>query len=276
VTFEPTPTQVFSKEPPYNLRLTTEAERLRLLEVFCLHEVCILDFSRPELRATKAADFVRDVLHDWLGAKAICGASDHRMGSDHAGWDELAEIAHGLGMEAIVLPAELGPGGVVSSTKIRELVWEGRMEEAAGLLGRDYTVLAEVEAGQQVGRELGFPTANLAVPAEKLLPPEGVYAGWAQGEALGHGPLEAPGFEGAWPAATNIGRCPTIGENRERTFEAHVLDWAGDAYGAEITVGLMRRLRGEECFPSQKALVRQIADDVAAVRELAAGAYARI
>jgi len=79
------------------------------------------------------------------------------------------------------------------------------MEEAAGLLGRDYTVLAEVEAGQQVGRELGFPTANLAVPAEKLLPPEGVYAGWAQGEALGHGPLDVPGFEGAWPAATNIG-----------------------------------------------------------------------
>ena len=276
VTFEPTPTQVFSKEPPYNLRLTTEAERLRLLEVFCLHEVCILDFGEPELRATTAADFLRDVLHDWLGATAICGAPDHRMGSDHAGWAELADIAHGLGMHAIVIPAESELGGVVSSTKIRELVWEARMEEAAMLLGRDYTVLAEVEPGAQVGRELGFPTANLAVPAEKLLPPDGVYAGWAHGEALGSGPLEVPGFDGAWPAATNLGTCPTIREGLSRTFETHVLDWAGDAYGAEITVGLMKRLRGEERFPSVEALTKQIEEDVAAVRQLAAGAYARI
>ncbi len=150
------------------------------------------------------------------------------------------------------------------------------MEDASVLLGRDYTVLAEVEAGAQVGRGLGFPTANLAVPTEKLLPPDGVYAGWAQGEALGRGPLEVPGFEGAWPAATNLGSCPTIGDDHSRTFETHVLDWTGNAYGAEITVGLVKRLRGEECFPSQEALGRQIEEDVATVRELASGAYARV
>jgi riboflavin kinase/FMN adenylyltransferase len=276
VTFEPVPTQVFSEEPPYNLRLTTEQERLRLLEVFCLDEVCILDFSLPELRAMRAEDFVREVLHDGLGARAICGAPDHRMGSDHAGWDELAEIARGLGMEALVVEVEEGPGGVVSSTKIRELVWEGRMEEAAELLGRDYTVLGKVETGEAVGRGLGFPTANLEILAEKLLPPDGVYGGWVQGEALGDGPLDVPRFGGAWPAATNLGSCPTVKDAHSRTFEAHIIDWAGNAYGAELTVGLRLRLRGEECFPSQEALMAQIGEDVGAIRRLATAAYPRL
>jgi riboflavin kinase/FMN adenylyltransferase len=275
VTFEPVPAQVFAAGPPHNRRLTTAAERLALLSRFRLDEVCILDFSGPELRRLTAAEFIAGVLREGLGATGVCGSRDHRMGSDRAGWTEIAEAARSLGMEAVGIEAVADGEAEVSSTAIRELVWAGDVAAARELLGRDYTLTGITVPGAGLGRELGFATANLETPPEKLLPAEGVYTGWMTGADLGDGPLDVPGFGRAWPAATNVGRCPTLSDEGAMTVEAHAVGWEGELYGSELTVGLTARLRGEERFASVEELRAQVGRDVEVAVEIATRLYGR-
>lgn len=153
-----------------------------------------------------------------------------------------------------VPPLELG-GDVVSSTRVRECVASGDLERAASLLGRPFSLAGEVVEGDRLGRQLGFPTANLAVPG-LALPPLGVYAAVAvvDGERR--------------LAAVNIGRRPTVDPGASGIrVEAHVLDFTGDLYGRRMELELHGRVRGEERFPSRDALVAGIARDVAGVRE---------
>ncbi|MCX7599918.1 MAG: bifunctional riboflavin kinase/FMN adenylyltransferase [Armatimonadetes bacterium] len=274
VTFEPLPAQVFASVPPHNRRLTTYAERLRLLQHFCLDEVCILDFTQERLQRLTARQFLQQVLRDVLGAAGLCGSHSHRMGSDRVAWRDLTAMATELGMEAIVVEPVRVRGEQPSSTHIRQLVWAGEMSKANKMLGRDYAVTGVSVPGQGRGRTLGFPTANLEVPPEKLLPTEGVYAGWATGEVLGDGPLEVPGVGPAWPAAMNVGTCPTIKGEANVTLEVHVIGWDGTTYGHELTVGVTERLRGEQCFEDVESLRSQIAVDVARARLLGIRRYA--
>ncbi len=267
VTFEPTPAQFFSPGPPHNLRLSPGDERLELLRELCIDEVCVLDFSLSEVRRMTAAEFLQRVLRQWLGAVAICGSGSHDLGSDRVPWPQVAEMARQLGLEPVAADLQLSGGRVISSTEIRELVWQGRVEDAARLLGRDYTVTGIVGTGKQAGVRLGFPTANLEPPPEKLLPADGVYAGWAAGEALGSGPLQQPA--GAWPAAINIGRCPTVGGQSCRTFEVHIIGWSGELRGQKITTGFIRRLRSERRFAGIEDLRERIAADVRVAEAIA-------
>lgn len=271
VTFEPLPAQVFSAEPPHNLRLTTGPERLDLFAHFGLDEVCVLDFARPELRSLTAEAFLREIAAGWLGAAGLLGSASHTMGSDQQPWPVLARLARAAGLEVFqVEPVSLS-STPISSTRIRQLVWQGRVAEAAELIGRDYTGSGLVVPGTGTGRTLGFPTLNLELAPDKLLPAGGVYAGWAWGEALGPGPLTLPFAGRAWPAAINIGTCPTrtaagtsetLPAAPDRTVEAFLLDWRGDAVGQPVLLGFTRRLRAERRFPDLEALRRQIQRDV--------------
>ena len=142
----------------------------------------------------------------------------------------------------------------VSSTRIRTLVSEGRMGEARELLGRPYTLTGTVMANRRIGRRLGYPTANLEA-GEQLLPPDGVYATFAEVEGVSR------------PAVTNVGRNPP-GEGKRRPVETYLLNEDMSLYGAELSVAFLARLREEETFPSLEALSRQIGRDVEAAKKV--------
>ena len=151
-----------------------------------------------------------------------------------------------------------GDGGKVSSTAIRKALAAGDLESANRWLGRHHEVRGVVDHGDKRGRELGFPTANVAVPAEILLPADGIYAGWYERP---DGSVHA--------AAISLGRRPTFHPEADTSLlEAHLLDFEGDLYGEEARVRFVARLRGEERFASVDALVAQMARDCAAARAL--------
>jgi riboflavin kinase/FMN adenylyltransferase len=164
-----------------------------------------------------------------------------------------------LGFEVIGLVLEAAPGGTIySSTRIRELLADGDVEAAATLLGRPLEVRGTVVEGDRRGRELGFPTANVAVPARCCVPADGIYAGSFRG---------ADGIERM--ASISLGRRPTFYESADTSLlEAYVLDYDGDLYGQSVAVRFVRRLRGEVRFESADALITQIAQDVEATRRV--------
>jgi riboflavin kinase/FMN adenylyltransferase len=153
------------------------------------------------------------------------------------------------------VPAFRVESEVVSSTAIREAVARGDFAKAARFLGREYAVMGRVIEGQKLGRQLGFPTANVEVENEQL-PPLGVYAVQAR-------------LDGAWlPAVANLGRRPTVAENAEPNLEVHLLDWSGDCYGQDMEVRFIQLLRDEMKFDGLEALKAQIAVDVEAARQV--------
>jgi riboflavin kinase/FMN adenylyltransferase len=149
----------------------------------------------------------------------------------------------------------------VNSTRIRQLLAEGEVEEARVLLGRPFTARGVIASGDRRGRELGFPTANLA-PETEILPGPGVYYGHLRCLATNGRPPDK-----ALPAVTNVGYRPTFRDGRDLVAEAHVLDFSGDLYGVEVDLTFEGRIRGERRFESVDALRAQIARDVAVARE---------
>jgi riboflavin kinase/FMN adenylyltransferase len=164
-----------------------------------------------------------------------------------------------LGFEVLGVGLEAAPGGTIySSTHIRELLAEGDVDGAAALLGRPHEVRGTVVEGDRRGRELGFPTANVAVPGRVCLPADGIYAGTY---------VDAKGVER--PAAISLGRRPTFYVDAQMSLlEAHLLDFDGDLYGQPAKVRFVERLRGEERFDSVEALVDQIERDVEQTRKV--------
>ena len=159
------------------------------------------------------------------------------------------------GISVVQVGEVLGGAAAVSSSRIRGLVVAGDVGEAASLLGRPYFMDATVEHGEEVGRHLGFPTANLSIAGDKCLPAAGVYAMWVR-------------VDGTWHmAATNVGYRPTFGGDR-LTVEAFLLDFSGDLYGRDVRAVFVERLREERNYPNVEELVVQIGADVDAVRAL--------
>ena len=152
------------------------------------------------------------------------------------------------------MPAYKKGGRIISSSLIRELVKMGEVRKAASLLGKDYRIKGRVVKGASVGREIGFPTANLKVTSE-LVPKNGVYAVYATVEGVRHA------------AALNIGTAPTFGV-RESTIEVHILDFNGDIYGRKMAVSFVRRLRDEKTFKTKAALISRIRKDAERAREI--------
>ena len=222
----------------------------------------VLEFDRR--RASQEAEsFVTDLLGEALGARLVVVGEDFHFGRGRRGNVALlAAKGAELGFEVAGLPLVdvAGLDGPVSSTAVRRRVAGGDVAGAATLLGRPYEVRGVVAPGERRGRELGYPTANLAVPPEILLPADGVYAGW----------YVRPGGR-AHPAAVGVGRRPTFGAGTPAPLvEANLLDFDGDLYGEAGRVQFTVRLRDDERFESADALVAQMARDVAAARRILA------
>jgi riboflavin kinase/FMN adenylyltransferase len=236
VTFDPHPRIVLGNQVEL---LTTLERRLELLEALGV-EALVVPFT-PELALATPEEFAESVLKR-LGATVVAAGENFRFGRGRTGdMDTLAR----LGFEVRRVPLVEG----VSSSRIRQLVRAGEIEGAAALLGRPPEVEGTVVSGDARGGTLGYPTANLAVPAELIVPAYGIYAG----EAAGH------------RAAVSIGVNPHYG-GEERRVEAFLLDFEGDLYGQRLSVELWQRLRDERAFGSEQELVEQISRDVEAAR----------
>ncbi len=256
VTFEPHPAEVLRPDLAPE-RLTLPGERVEILAQVGLNYLMVLRFDA--LFASRSAEeFIREVVVGRCECRDLVVGHDHGFGRDREGGvDLLHRLGKELGFTVDVIPPVEVDGQRVSSTRVRELVAAGRLTEAARCLGRPYTVSGVVEQGAGRGRELGFPTANLAIPTRKQLPPDGVYAvqvEWAGGVAAG---------------MLNQGHRPTFGDGR-RLLEAHLFGFDGTLYGRTVRVTWVTRLRGVQRFGSVEALQAQLElDRAAAVAALA-------
>lgn len=266
VTFEPIPAQFFAPPEAPPRRLLTREERISLAESLCCDLMLVLRFD-ADVAAWTAERFMRDVLLEGMQARVMMASSNHSMGHDHADMAAMAGIAGRIGLECIEVPLlQLGAFSV-SSSQVRQLLWEGRVGEATALLGRHYSLAGEVVGGRGVARALGFPTANLRPAPEKLVPGDGVYAGLAQIETEA-GNWPAP--HAVWAAAISVGTAPTFNLG-ERLIEAHILtDEPIDVAGRKLRLQFVQRLRDQRRFDSPTELAKQIALDVKLTRELCA------
>jgi len=261
VTFYPSPEVVLSgARPEYLLPLD---ERVRVMHDLGVDLVVVTRFDAAVARMT-GREFMQKLqaalqpVEVWVGEDFALG-----RGRD-ADADVLAQIGADLGYALRVMPRVAASGCVVSSSLIRRLVKEGRVGQAAQCLGRPYTVSGKVVKGAGRGRLLGFPTANLRVPEEKLLPGVGVYCATARAG------------DGTWPAVVNVGSCPTF-HGTEISVEAHLLGFRGELHDQILEVAFVSRIRDERQFEGAEALAEQVQLDIAeAKRRLGSSALAGV
>ncbi len=238
VTFDPHPRIALG----YEVQLLSSLERrLELIAEIGFEEALVIEFDL-ELAQVGPEEFADEVLRP-VGTEVVVAGVNFRFGRGRSG--DLALLER-LGFDVRPLPLEEG----VSSSRIRDLVRAGDVERAARLLGRPYEVEGTVVAGDARGGTLGFPTANLRLDPQLLVPAYGIYAGAAEDHR----------------AAISIGTNPHYG-GEERRIEAHLLDFEGDLYGRRVVLQLWRRLRDEQAFADEEELIAQIAKDVEQTRE---------
>lgn len=263
VTFDRHPASVVRPESAPKL-LTSLDHKLELLEAAGIDYTYVVQFD-AERAHEEAAHFVKEVLVAKLAARCVVVGSDFHFGRRRAGnLALLTELGRTHGFEAfgIDLLGDEAASVVVSSTAIRSAVAAGRVERAAELLGRYHELRGEVQGGDQRGRTIGFPTANVGVPTEMALPADGIYACWY---------LRPDGS--CWPAAVNVGRRPTFYEQADQSLvEAFLIDFSGDLYGERAAVQFVAYQRPELKFDSVDALVAQMTLDVEESRRILAGA----
>ena len=257
LTFEPHPREHFRPDdPPF--RLTLLPAKAEALGALGASVVFALRFDAA-LAAMPAEAFVEEVLHRGIGAKHLaCGpdfAFGHRRGGDTA---FLAREAEKRGIGLTIVPPVMDDGAQISSTHIRRLLQDGYPERAARDLGRLHEIRGEVFHGDKLGRELGWPTANILL-GRQLEPARGVYAVTA---VLADGVVV--------PGVANVGRRPTLGGDPVTRLETHLFDWSGDLYGQEIRVRLHAFLRPDATFDGLDALKVAIAADADAARRVLA------
>lgn len=248
VTFDPHPLQVLR---PEGIKLISTCEqKTELIEHAGIDVLVIIPFSMKFAGIT-ADHFVDDILRKTIGVKELVVGYDYAFGKGRAGnIDFLKKQGREKGFSVTVVNAHYEQDMLVSSSKVRELVADGRMADARTLLGRYYQIRGEVQLGQQRGgKEIGFPTANLNMDKEDLIPKMGVYVCQAICDGKCYG------------GVLNIGVNPTFGEDR-LVAETHIFDFNQDIYGKPIKVNLLRFLRGEKKFAGIEELSAQIAKDV--------------
>jgi riboflavin kinase/FMN adenylyltransferase len=249
--------------------LSSLDERLTYFEQLGFNAALILDFDEW-LKNLPAEEFIRQILLERLGIKSVTVGYDHRFGKNRRGDGEMLKLAgqqYGFDVQ-IIDPVRLsteppeGAGQIVSSTLIRKLLAYGDIEQANRLLGRPYSLTGTVEEGLQRGRQLGFPTANLAVEPHRLIPANGTYGGYAD--------LNGTRYR----AVCNIGLCPTFGDQAQKRVEIHLLDYTGDPfYGATLRMSFLHKIRDEHKFPSIDALIHQIEQDCQWVKNTVASPF---
>jgi riboflavin kinase/FMN adenylyltransferase len=254
LTFDPHPTRVLRPEKAPRLILT-QAQKIEILEQAGIGGVAVVRFT-PELSRWDPETFVRVVLAGWLGVSEVWVGANFLFGRERSGtFAVLRDLGQTYGFRADKIDPVCYKDVVVSSTRIRRLIAEGRVDEGAALLGHHYYLDGDVVAGDGRGRQLGFPTANLRTENE-LIPPHGVYASIAR---VG---------TGLYPAVTNVGVRPTFGAAGGAGIEAHLLRGGRDLYGERIRLYFVQRLRDERAFESVDALTRQIEQDCRQVEAL--------
>jgi riboflavin kinase/FMN adenylyltransferase len=227
-------------------------ERARLLHAAGASDVVVFHFTK-EFAALSADEFVRRLTAAGEVRQIFVG-TDFQFGHDRGGdVRTLSAAGSKHAFECVVVPPVTQGGEIVSSTRVRNALLAGDVEDAARLLGRPYSVKGMVVHGDKRGRALGFPTINLAVPPERLLPRDGIYA------------MSVRVRDEEVVAAASLGVRPTFGGG-DRTLEAYLLDWEGDVYGDDIEAAFVKRLRDELRFASAEELSAQIARDVEATR----------
>ncbi|THG32378.1 bifunctional riboflavin kinase/FAD synthetase [Naasia lichenicola] len=238
-------------------------QKLQLLAETGIDATLVLTFDAA-MAAKSPVEFVDEVLVRGLAAQVVMVGPNFRFGARGAGDGAmLQELGAERGFEAVVAPIRESDGDAVSSSRIRRLLDEGDVARAAQLLGREPLVHGIVVHGLKRGRELGFPTANLAAEAVGFAPGDGVYAGWFTDHSV-------PGTP-RYPAAISVGTNPTFDDVSRKTIEAHVLDRTLDLYGHEVDVTFAARIRGMVAYDGVGPLIAQMGRDVQDARELLAG-----
>jgi riboflavin kinase/FMN adenylyltransferase len=254
MTFDPHPPRVLrpDKAPPL---LMTKDQRIEALSRSGMQGIAVVRFT-PELSRWEPETFVRTVLVEWLHVVEVWVGANFLFGHDRAGnFSVLRSLGARYGFRAEKIDPVRYKDFVVSSTRIRRLVTEGRVDEAGALLGHHYFIDGVVQRGAGRGRELGFPTANLQTDNE-LPPPVGVYATTATIDGIVH------------PSVTNIGLRPTFGDVQRPVIETHIFDLSRDLYGDTVRLSFVQRLRDERAFPDVDALRAQIEADCRSARRL--------
>lgn len=254
LTFDPHPQEVLHRNNTSIDLLTTIDERLVLLESSGVDETLVIRFSL-EFAKIPYNDFFRNVLIKELGTNAMVVGFNHAFGKNREGDTEHLRM---LGSDHGVIVEEVRPliinGVSISSTKIRHALLEGNLLLANEFLGRHYELSGIVEQGDKLGRTIGYPTANILVPAHKLIPCDGVYAGFAIADGVPH------------PAAISIGMRPTIASDGLRKVEAYLLDFDGNLYGKSMTIKFLSYIRPQVKYDSIEALKAGIDGDILKVR----------
>lgn len=248
VSFNPHPRSFFSgRTQPLLTPLPEKAEQLTAIGI---EQLVLLPFTE-KLANLSPRQFVQSILVEQLQAKFISVGQDFCFGHQRRGnVQDLQNLGQEFGITVAIAELEQTDTERISSSRIRRALKEGNLTMANHLLGRPYALRGTVIKGQQLGRKLGFPTANLCLPADKLWPKYGVYAGWVNLDAL----------EVSIPAVINLGDRPTV-NGQEPSAEVHLLQWSGDLYGQALEVALTKYLRPETKFTGLDQLKNQIAQD---------------
>ncbi len=256
VTFDPHPLRFLAPDRA-PLMLTSVEQRIEQFRGLGVEVNGVLHF--PDIRDLTAEEFANEVLARALQAKRVVVGADFRFGRERGGDAYLLRrVGEEEGFEVSVVVMYYHDQSVVSSTRVRALLTEGYVEEAARLLGRSYELTGLVERGDHRGHTIGFPTANLAVAVDRLIPANGVYASRVEWE----------GRERA--GVVNVGTRPTFA-GQDRRVEAHVFDFEGDLYNRELAVRFVSRIRDERAFSGIDELRTQIGADAAAARAILGG-----
>jgi riboflavin kinase/FMN adenylyltransferase len=250
LTFDPHPSAVVAPQHTPKL-LTPLAVKAELVQELGVQELIVIPFD-AEFAKRSAEEFIDDVLVGTLGATYVSVGENFRFGNRAKGDPRM--LAEDNRFSTRVVPLFEVDGEIVSSSHIRGLVLAGEVGPATRFLGGPFQMRSEVVSGDQRGRELGFPTANLVPDDALVCPGHGVYACLANG----------------MPAAVNVGVRPTFDTGRGELVEAYILDFDGDLYGEPLRLDFLARLRGERRFSSAEELIEQMHRDVARTREIVA------
>ena len=255
VSFEPLPRAFFSPEPVP--RLSSVREKLKGFAAAGMEQTLLLRFNRA-LTAMPAEDFVRRVLCDRLATREVWVGADFRFGHKRGGDVPLLEqMGRELGFAACTMPAVQLHGARVSASRVRALLAAGEFTGAEPLLGRPFVIDGKVEYGNQLGRTLGYPTANIHLQ-QRVSPVQGIFAvrvGLGEGEC-------------SWPGVASLGVRPTVNEVSQPLLEVHLFDFDGDLYGQRMAVEFVAKLRDEQKFDGLEPLKAQMHLDACRAREL--------
>ena len=256
VSFWPHPREVLFGEA--RLRLDLPSEKLKLLQPLGIEQLVLVPFTR-ELSRLSAEEFVNTVLLDTLQAQRIAVGANFRFGNNRSGdADVLQRVAAARGVEVLVTEIVEDGNGRMSSSRIRAALESGDLDTARTLLGRAYRFQGRVVRGRGLGRELGWPTANLQVDGRKFLPALGVYAAWAW----------VDGRDQPLAAVMNLGPQPTVDPTSPSAVEVHLLDRSMELEGRQLMVEPVQRLRGQQRFSGLEELSAQIGRDADQARSL--------